>query len=95
MHALSKTRQVSAQEADTRAEQGYGSGQTVKTMGRFQTRRLLMARFILETDNPSERTCILMRQAFSSSSNNPSVYSTDKQTNHPSRRAICLIRLPR
>ena len=32
-----------------------------------------MARFILETDNPSGGTCIIMRQAFSSSSDNPSV----------------------
>ena len=29
----------------------------------------------LETDNPSRRTCIPIKQAFSSSSDNPSVYN--------------------
>ena len=33
-----------------------------------------MARFILETDDLSEQTCILMRQAFSSLSGNLFVY---------------------
>lgn len=50
-----------------------------------------MARFILETGNPS----VLMRQGFSS--DNPSVYKyglyTGKQTGYLSRRTICLVRL--
>ncbi len=33
-----------------------------------------MARFILETDDPSGRTCILIRRAFFCSSDNSSVY---------------------
>ncbi len=33
-----------------------------------------MARFILETDDPSGRTCILNRRAFFSSCDNSSVY---------------------
>ena len=33
-----------------------------------------MARFILQIDDPSGRTCILRRQALSSSSDNPSVF---------------------
>ena len=52
-----------------------------------------MARFILETDNPSGGTCIIMRQAFSSLSDNPSVYKYEKQKVNLSRRAICLVRL--
>ena len=50
-----------------------------------------MAQFILETDNPSGRT----GQEFFSSSDNPSVYKYGQQTDHPSRRTICVVCLGR
>ena len=50
-----------------------------------------MARFILETDNPSGRT---WARIFSSS-DNPSVYKYGQRTDYPSRPAICLVRLGR
>ena len=39
---------------------------------------MTMARFTLETDNPSGPTYIVMRQAYSSSSDNPSVYKYEQ-----------------
>ena len=50
----------------------------------------VLARFILETDNPSGRTCILMRQAFCSSFDNPSVYNYG-QTGGLSAKTDCLL----
>ena len=73
-----------------------GASRYIKTTSIITILRSIypLARFILETDNSSGRTCILTRQAFPISSDNPSVYKVKmgKQTDYPSRRTICLVR---